>query len=192
MRRISPEKEIRVFPRVNTSKGMNSLYIDYVGTLLTLGLLHPDKVIRDDGSRVTLMKYSNAYTEAWEILKLFKNGYMLLLFPACWASNFFITYQFNNVNGILFNVRTRGLNNALYWMAQIVGSTGIGYVLDFSCKSRRKRGFLGLSIVALLGTAIWGGGLANQLRYSSDKPLKELDFKNSGSALCRYCTSAMD
>lgn len=55
------------------------------GTLLTLGLLHPDKVIRTDGSRVTLMKYSNAYTEAWEILKLFKNGYMLLLFPACWA-----------------------------------------------------------------------------------------------------------
>ena len=62
---------------------MNSLYIDYVGTLLTLVVLHPDKVIRDDGSRVTLMKYSNAYTEAWEILKLFKNGYMLLLFPAC-------------------------------------------------------------------------------------------------------------
>jgi len=41
------------------------------GTLLTLGLLHPDKVIREDGTRVTLMKYSNAYTEAWEILKLF-------------------------------------------------------------------------------------------------------------------------
>lgn len=167
------------------------------GTLLTLGLLHPDKVIRTDGSRVTLMKYSNAYTEAWEILKLFKNGYMLLLFPACWASNFFITYQFNNVNGLLFNVRTRGLNNALYWLAQIVGSTGIGYILDFSCKSRRKRGFLGLSIVALLGTAIWGGGLANQLRYSSDKPLKELDFKDSGSAyagplILYFCYGLLD
>ena len=72
---------------------------------------------------------------------------MLLLFPACWASNFFITYQFNNVNGLLFNVRTRRLNNALYWLAQIVGSLGIGYVLDFNCKSRRKRGFSGLSIV---------------------------------------------
>ena len=107
---------------------------------------------------------------------------MLLLFPACWANNFFITYQFNNVNGLLFNVRTEGLNNALYWLAQIVGSTSIGYVLDFSCKSTRKRGFLGLSIVELLGTAIWGRGLAKQLRYSSDKPLKELDFKNSGSA----------
>ena len=108
---------------------------------------------------------------------------MLLLFPACWASNFFITYQFNNVNGILFNVRTRGLNNALHWLSQIVDSTGIGYALDFSCKSRRKRGLLGLNIVASLGIAIWGGGLANQLRYSLDKPLKELDFKNYG---CTY------
>lgn len=78
-----------------------------------------------------------------------------------------------------------------------MGSIGIGYILDFSCKSRRKRGFLGLSIVALLGTAIWGGGLANQLRYSSDKPLKELDFKDSGSAyagplILYFCYGLMD
>ena len=82
-------------------------------------------------------------------------------------------------------------------LAQIVGSTGIGYVLDFSCKSRRKRGFLGLSIVALLGTTIWGGGLANQLRYFSDKPLKELYFKNSSSAyagpmILYFCYVLMD
>eukprot|EP01018_Ginkgo_biloba_P002478 Gb_23384 [translate_table: standard] len=153
-----------------------------LGMLLTLALLPPNKVIRDDGSRATLMKYSNVYTEAVEILKLFLNWKMLLLVPASWASNFFYTYQFNNVNGLIFNLRTRGLNNVFYWGAQMLGSVGIGYILDFSFKSRRQRGYLGVGIVALLGTAIWGGGLANQLRYTSDKPLDELDFKNSGTA----------
>uniref|UniRef100_A0A0C9RT92 TSA: Wollemia nobilis Ref_Wollemi_Transcript_14048_1593 transcribed RNA sequence n=1 Tax=Wollemia nobilis TaxID=56998 RepID=A0A0C9RT92_9CONI len=152
-----------------------------LGTLLTLALLRPDKVVREDGSKVTLLKYSSVWTEASEILKLFGNRNMLLLLPASWASNFFITYQFNNVNGLLFNVRTRGLNNAFYWLAQILGSAAIGYVLDSSFKSRRKRGYVGVGIVVVLGTVIWGGGLANQLRYKS-KPVNELDFKGSGSA----------
>ncbi|GLJ31933.1 hypothetical protein SUGI_0642730 [Cryptomeria japonica] len=168
------------------------------GTILTLGLLHPDRVIRDDGSKVTLVKYSDVWIEACEIMKLFKNRNMLLLTPACWASNFFITYQFNNVNGLIFNVRTRGFSNAFYCVAQILGSIGIGYVLDFSCKCRRKRGFIGLGIVALMGTAIWGGGLASQLKYDSNKSaMNDLDFKNSGSAYAEpfvlyFCYGLLD
>lgn len=152
------------------------------GTILTMALLPPSKVVRDDGSRATVIKYSNVNTEAMEILKLFSNWKMLLLFPVAWASNFFYTYQFNNVNGKIFTVRTRGFNNVFYWGAQMLGSVAIGYVLDFSFLSRKKRGFLGVAIVAILGTAIWGGGLANQLRYTRDKPLQEIDFKDSGPA----------
>lgn len=152
------------------------------GAFLSLTLLPPSQVVRSDGSRATLIKYSNVSTEAIEILKLFFNWKMLLLVPASWASNFFYTYQFNNVNGKIFTVRTRGFNNVFYWAAQMFGSVAIGYVLDFSFHSRRKRGFLGVAIVAVLGTAIWGGGLANQLRYSRDKPLKVLDFRGSGAA----------
>lgn len=128
------------------------------------------------------MKYSNVSTEGIEILKLFLNWKMLLIFPAAWASNFFYTYQFNNVNSVLFNLRTRGLANVFYWGAQMLGSVVIGYILDFSFSSRRMRGFVGIGVVALLGTAIWGGGLAKQVKYSQhDLPVK-LDFKDSGSA----------
>ncbi|KAM7261920.1 hypothetical protein ACFE04_020997 [Oxalis oulophora] len=152
------------------------------GTLLSLAILPPSKVIRDDGSRCTKVKYSSPSTEAKEILKLFMNWKMLLIVPAAWASNFFYSYQFNNVNGALFNLRTRGLNNVFYWGAQMIGSIGIGYVLDFSFKSRRMRGFVGIGVSALLGTAIWAGGLANQLTYSRDNtPEVKLDFKESGS-----------
>ncbi|KAL3846044.1 hypothetical protein ACJIZ3_003447 [Penstemon smallii] len=148
-----------------------------IGTLLSLSILHPSSVIRNDGSRCTNIKYSSVGVEAKEILKLFLDWRMLLMVPASWASNFFYSYQFNNVNGVLFNVRTRGLNNVFYWAAQMIGSVFIGYVMDFSFKSRRARGLLGVGVVAVFGTAIWGGGLAKQLDYTRhDLPIK-MDFK---------------
>ncbi|KAJ8632508.1 hypothetical protein MRB53_025844 [Persea americana] len=152
-----------------------------VGTILSLTILPASKVVRDDGSRATNLKYSSVSTEAWEILKLFLNWKMLLIVPAAWASNFFYSYQFNNVNSAMFNVRTKGLNNVFYWGAQMIGSVAIGSVLDYSFKSRRMRGYIGISIVAILGTAIWGGGLANQLNYSRSHPPELLDFKSSGA-----------
>lgn len=96
------------------------------GVALSLAILPPSRVVRDDGTRCTNIKYSNVSTEAIEILKLFHNWKMRLLVPAAWASNFFYSYQFNNVNGLMFNLRTRGLNNVFYWGAQMLGSVGIG------------------------------------------------------------------
>ncbi|XP_008784633.1 UNC93-like protein 1 [Phoenix dactylifera] len=151
------------------------------GAALSLAILPPARVVRDDGTRATAMTYSNVRTEAVEILKLFANWKMLLIVPAAWGSNFFYTYQFNNVNGLIFTLRTKGLNNVFYWGAQMLGSFGIGYFLDYSFKSRRMRGLVGIGAVAVLGTAIWAGGLVNQLRYTDGKwKGHTLDFKDSG------------
>ncbi|PKA46570.1 UNC93-like protein 2 [Apostasia shenzhenica] len=150
------------------------------GAVLSLAVLPPSRVVRDDGSGASAVTYSSVSTEAIEILKLFTNWKMLLLLPAAWGSNFFYSYQFNNVNGILFSLRTKGLNNVFYWGAQMIGSVSIGYVLDFSFRSRRTRGFIGIATVAVLGTAIWAGGLANQLRYTNGEWPEKLDFKDSG------------
>ncbi|XBH65251.1 hypothetical protein VPH35_118879 [Triticum aestivum] len=60
----------------------------------------------------------------------------------------------------------------------MIGSAGIGYFLDFGFASRRKRGFIWVIIVATLGTAIWGGGLATQLRYKDGKWEDLIDFKD--------------
>ncbi|KAF8008336.1 hypothetical protein BT93_K2111 [Corymbia citriodora subsp. variegata] len=86
-----------------------------VRALLSFAILLPSKVIRNDGSSCTNVKYSKVSTEVIEILKLFSNWQMLLIVPATWASNFFYSYQFTNVNRIVFNLRTRGFNNAFYW-----------------------------------------------------------------------------
>lgn len=149
-----------------------------VGSALTFLMLPPSKIVRDDGTRATRVTYSSVSTEGWEILKLFTNWKMLLILPAAWASNFFYTYQFNNVNGRLFTLRTKGLNNVFYWGAQMLGSAGIGYFLDFGFASRRKRGLMGVAVVAVLGTAIWAGGLANQLRYLDGTFNDKIDFKD--------------
>ncbi|CAK9153629.1 unnamed protein product [Ilex paraguariensis] len=150
-----------------------------VGTIISQAIMHPSRVIRDDGTRCTNIMYSSVCVEIVEVLKLFRNWKMRLLVPASLASNFFYSYQFNNVNAALFNLRTRGLNNVFYWGAQMIGSVFIGYIMDFSFKSRRMRGFVGIGVVGLLGTAIWGGGLAKQLDYSRHDELKiKLDFKD--------------
>ncbi|XWS76774.1 hypothetical protein CRYUN_Cryun01aG0206600 [Craigia yunnanensis] len=174
------------YHRENSETVNDKTYITFMcfmsaGALISFAILSPDRVIRDDGTRCTNIKYSNVTTEAIEILKLFGNWKLLLIIPAAWASNFFYSYQFNNVNGLMFNLRTRGLNNVDYWGAQMIGSVGIGYILDFSFKSRRTRGLVGVGIVAVLGTAIWAGGLANQLNYSFHRLPKRLDFKKSGN-----------
>lgn len=175
------------YRRTSAASVNDGTYITFMcfmsaGALLALAVLPPSRVVRGDGSRASAVRYSNVSTEAVEIAKLFGDWRMLLIAPAAWASNFFYTYQFNNVNGLLFNLRTSGLNNVFYWGAQMAGSACIGWVLDYGCRSRRRRGFLGIAAVAALGTASWGGGLANQLRYADGKWEQKLDFKDSGAA----------
>nr|KYP72770.1 UNC93-like protein C922.05c family [Cajanus cajan] len=141
---------------VNDGNNVAFMCFMSLGTLLSLAILPACKVARDDGSRCTSMLYSNVSTECVEVLKLFFNWNVLLLVPAAWSSNFVYPYQFNDVNGVLFNLRTRGLNSACYWGEE-----------------KGVRGLVGVVVVAVLGSVIWGSALANQL--------KSWIFKHSGS-----------
>uniref|UniRef100_A0A453PWU2 UNC93-like protein 2 n=2 Tax=Aegilops tauschii TaxID=37682 RepID=A0A453PWU2_AEGTS len=114
-----------------------------LGSALALLILPPSKVVRDDGSKVAGVAYSSPASEGAEILKLFTDWKMLLVLPAAWDSNFFYTYQFNNVNGILFTLRTQGLNNVFYWGARMIGSASIGYFLDFGLRAGGRGASLG-------------------------------------------------
>ncbi|EFJ06520.1 hypothetical protein SELMODRAFT_448749 [Selaginella moellendorffii] len=189
------------YNRPNAQSVNDATYIGFMvimsfGSLLTLALLTPDRVVRDDGSRVTAIRYSNPFTEGWEILKLFLTPKLLLLAPACVASNFFYTYQFNGFNASLFNVRTRGFNGVFYWGAQMLGATVLGFLLD-ACHPRRKvRGFVGIAVVAVFGMVTWGGGLAKQLEYSRYDLPPELDFKSgpeyAGPFILFVCYGLLD
>lgn len=44
---------------------------------------------------------------------------MQLLFLLFFGTNFFLTYVFNCFNGVMFNIRTRGLNSAIYFLRSV-------------------------------------------------------------------------
>jgi hypothetical protein len=106
--------------------------------------------------------------------------YIVLLFPMFWASNWFYTYQFNDMNAYYFDIRTRAFNNLFYWLAQIFGALIFGTFLDWSRFSRRTRGLAGWGVLFILVNAIWGGGLAFVLQTGRDIPSPRQDIFDPG------------
>ncbi|KAK3191920.1 hypothetical protein K4F52_001963 [Lecanicillium sp. MT-2017a] len=80
------------------------------------------------------------------------------MMPLFFSANVFYSYQQNNVNGFTFNIRTRSLNGAFYWLAQMLGGLLIGLVLDLPWLKRANRARLGWAVVFVTGMVIWGGG----------------------------------
>jgi hypothetical protein len=90
------------------------------------------------------------------------------------ASNWFYTYQFNDVNLARFNTRTRALNNTVYWLAQMFGAFIFGVALDFPYIRRTTRAKVAWLLMFVLTFAIWGGGYVFQTKYTrNDTALTE-------------------
>ncbi|TFK65106.1 MFS general substrate transporter [Pluteus cervinus] len=158
-----------------------------IGWLLSILVLPAHQVIRKDGTLAgnppepfdiarparTIKRELRALVDA------LKNWKVLLLVPAFFCANFFYSYQQNSVNGATFTLRTRSLNGATYWLAQMFGGLIIGFLLDLRLLSRPKRALLGYCFIVVTGFSIWGGGLAFQ-RWNDKTGMKQwLDFSNS-------------
>ncbi|SNX87423.1 related to DUF895 domain membrane protein [Melanopsichium pennsylvanicum] len=161
-----------------------------LGALFAAALMNPAKVVRDDGSRVLVPSQT---TWAKELMGLFvllrSDPWVVLLFPMFLASNWFYTWQFNDYNGALFTLRTRSLNNLLYWLSQMVGSLAIGQILDTKSMSRKSRAWLGWCIVFVVMWCVWGGSYDIQKTYTRATVLNEtqrIDF-NDRSKYVGYC-----
>jgi hypothetical protein len=158
----------------------------FVGLLLSIFLCDADKVIRQDGSKVILMKNPSWKTEfkgLWETL--YTDPWILLLFPMFFASNVFYTYQNNGVNATHFNTRTRSLNSLLYWLSQIIGAVIIGYCLDYSKIRRSVRAKISLVVLLTVTMVVWGGGYAWQAKQVTRQQAKEdgyvaVDWEDGG------------
>eukprot|EP00122_Pirum_gemmata_P013964 Pgem_evm1s13009 len=138
-------------------------YFTFAGIMLLGGafalllVVNSNKVVRADGKKVKFEKTKSYKQEMISILKLFKNKYMLLLTPLIFQSNFFYTYEFNYVNGLLFDPVTRGLNSAVFWGMQMVGAFLLGMLfLDNSYMTRRSRAIWGLTFVVVFNIIQWG------------------------------------
>lgn len=182
------------------------------GWCLSAFLLPPHLVIRTDGSRAAPLPASHvshpsslsslspptvtsrlrhcyavfastARRELAQIAKLRHEPRLLFLLPLCFGANFFYSYQQNIVNGGSFTLRSRSLNSALYWGAQMLGGVLIGLLLDLPPVSRRGRALLGWCAVFILGNVAMGGGLAYQRWFEAEahrrQKLRFIDFSDA-------------
>ncbi|CAO3628434.1 unnamed protein product [Cunninghamella echinulata] len=155
---------------INQGTYIGFMVIMAFGAFLTLILVSPNKVIRSDGTHVSLHKYSNWKRETVEVFKLFLNWRMLILIPLFAGSNWFYTYQFQVYNGGgYFNKPARSLNNFVYWLFQIIGGGIFGWFLDLKMLGgRRQRAFIANTLVLALCIALWSGGIEIQKRFNRD------------------------
>ena len=130
-----------------------------VGTLICYFMCDAKDVIRPDGSQVHLARHP---TWASELLGLwttiFTDSYVLLLLPMFFGSNLFYTYQFNGMNQAHFTLRTRSLNNLMYWLMQIFGAIVFGYTIDSAKYKRSTKAKLTWAVLVVLTFVIWAGG----------------------------------
>ncbi|PPQ97669.1 hypothetical protein CVT26_002481 [Gymnopilus dilepis] len=127
------------------------LVLTLLGVMIPLFMADPTKVIRTDGTKVTVPRHPTWKVEIYGLwVTLVTDPMVILLFPMFLASNWFYTWQFNDYNDALFNIRARSLNNLVYWLSQIVGSISIGALLDQKWISRRVRAFSGWTILFIM------------------------------------------
>ncbi|KAI0536404.1 putative MFS transporter [Xylaria digitata] len=130
-------------------------------------------------SRIRLAQLHNAVeTEKRSIkgtviiaIKTMKKWRVACMIPLFYSANIFYSYQQNEVNGRTFNIRTRSLNGALYWIAQMLGGLIIGLILDMPWFSRSMRARIGWTVLIITGMVIWGGGYAFQLWENKPGPI---------------------
>ncbi|CAO2649709.1 Nn.00g010010.m01.CDS01 [Neocucurbitaria sp. VM-36] len=170
---------------VNNATYIGFLILTFLGACLSWTLVDAKHVLRHDGSRIILMKHPTWKTEIfglWETLR--DDPYIILLFPMFFASNWFYTYQFQDVNLVRFSTRTRALNNTLYWLAQMFGALVFGFALDFSYIRRTTRAKIAWVVMFILTFAVWGGGYVFQKKYTRKDTAREdfhqYDWKSNG------------
>jgi hypothetical protein len=156
-----------------------------VGAVLALLLCNAADVIRSDGTRVVLMKnpsWQSEFIGLWETIRF--EPFIILLFPMFWSSNWFYTYQQNNINGVHFSTRTKALNSILYYAAQIIAAAILGCLLDISSVSRTFRAKAAWFTLLVFTVAIWGGGYAYERTYTradvDNKTLQITDWTDPG------------
>jgi len=145
-------------------------------------LADPNKVKREDGTRVVFEITGSPGDEMRAAMEAMKDPFVWRGALFFIASNWFYTYDFSGFNGHQFNMRTRGLNSAIFWFAQMVAAFVFGMLLDAHI-SPRKRAFhaLWITCFSVCGTMI----LALQGNFQSDC---HPDYPGQGWDKGRACT----
>jgi hypothetical protein len=129
--------------RVNDGTYIALFILMLSGSFLAMCLVHPSKIVRDDGTRVYVVKHASLTTELKNVVKSVKvEPWIILFFPYAFAGLWYGVYQSNDYNAYFFNVRTRSFNSIWYNVAQMVSAGLLGLFLDIKYFTRRTRALL--------------------------------------------------
>jgi MFS family permease len=172
---------------VNDGTYVGFLVLTLIGAILAWILVDAKDVIREDGSKIIIMKHPTWKTEIVGMYQtFFTDPYVILLFPMFLASNWFYTYHFTQINAAYFNVRTRALNGVVYYMMQIVGAYVFGYALDIKGVRRTTRAKAAWFALFAIIMIVWGFGYMFQTTYdrawAEDETNEKKDWSDAGYA----------
>lgn len=160
------------------------LVIMGVGWLMGAFVCPPSSVQDQPGSDTKSEKLPTRRARCMKLLRVcFKtttDWRVLCMIPLFFCANIFYSYQQNEVNGMNFNIRTRSLNGALYWLSQMAGGLIMGLMLDTPSLTRPQRARLCWAFLFASGMCIWGGGYAFQkwsaYRINTEHRKQDIDF----------------
>ncbi|KAL1753509.1 major facilitator superfamily domain-containing protein [Schizophyllum commune] len=171
----------------NYNSRITFLVLTSIGVLIPLLMVDPRSMVRSDGSRLANPRHPSWKNEFYGLYITVKTDPMILmLFPMFFVSNWFYTWQFNDYNAAIFNIRARSLNNLVYWVAQVIGSVSIGILLDQHRLPRRLRAFAGWSILFCMIFVVHIWAYFYQRTYTREvRPSYDIyDSKYVGYILC--------
>ncbi|CAK7212075.1 hypothetical protein SEUCBS140593_001388 [Sporothrix eucalyptigena] len=159
---------------------------------------------RYNGARVTetskAITWDHLRRSFVQTLRIVVDWRVACLYPMFYNANIFYSYQQNDVNGLIFNLRTRALNGALYWIAQMFGGLLMGFVLDWArLGGRPRRALVGWAVLFAAGMAVWGAGFKFQV-WAEDRLARglkqDIDYTQTslaaGSMLLYFFYGAYD
>lgn len=141
-------------------------------TLMLLGavitppfLVNQKRVIRADGSPCPPIAAGTPMEEIKGAAQLLFEPIMLQLAPYFFASNWYYTYCINFLNHLLFNIRSRGFNSAIFWGAQMISAFIFSTMLDRRNRTQREKGMTTYFLILIMFTILWVGCFALQYRF---------------------------
>ena len=141
--------------KASTSTFATFLSLMVLGALLTFALAPPGRVVRADGSAAPTQPPIPLCAELVAMGALLVDRRTVALAPLFLFSNWFYAFQFTCFNARLFDARSQGLNNAVYWGMQMGGALLFGRWLDAASVAPRRRAFKALAALSALVALTW-------------------------------------
>ncbi|OBU01578.1 hypothetical protein VE01_00320 [Pseudogymnoascus verrucosus] len=153
--------------------------IQCLGFFFGLLLSNPEKVQRDDGTRIEAKRGTAWRDEGKEMWRLLRSKPILLLFPLFWYYGWIQAYP-GTYLATYFTVRSRALASFLSAVVGTIATWVSGSIVDLPwAKRRQTRAITAFVLIALLNSATWIWAVYIQNEYRHTKPT--LDWGDQSS-----------